>query len=66
MRVNSRGTWSKRQTRENSKATTTAPPLSPPFSLNDDDSGNYYNNSSADSKDLDIPIAIRKDVRSCT
>ena len=53
LKVYSRGTLSKRKTRETSVTTT---PSLLPFSLSDNDSGNSS----------DIPIAVRKDFISCT
>ena len=64
IKVYSRGTWSKRRPREVSETIATSSPL--PFSLSDDDLGNSSDISSPENTDLDVPIAIRKGVRSCT
>ena len=65
--VYSRGTWNKRNVNDILE-TTAASQLPLPFPLSDEDSGTSDTDTSSFSpiNDLDVPIAVRKGVRSCT
>ena len=63
----SKGTWSKNKGNEVA-ASTPIPllPSSPTGDVSDISPGNIDNSFSLESDDLDVPIAVRKGVRSCT
>ena len=65
--VYSRRIWSKRKTREVPREAleAIASPLPLLLSLSDEDSSNSSDSPSLESNDLDVPIALRKGVRSC-
>ena len=65
--VYSRGTWGKRkEPKEIPETETTASSLPLPFSLSDEDSSGNSDIDTPSPNDLDVPIAVRKGVRSCT